>query len=98
MSEKISIAWTDLSVGVRGFMDKQQKIILNNISGSFAFNSINALMGSSGSGKTTLLKCLNASNKYCFSDENNIWIPKDIEITKCFIYQNIDKIEFQRNE
>ena len=48
-------------------------------------------MGSSGSGKTTLLKCLNASNKYCFSDDSNIWIPKDIEITKCFIYQNHDK-------
>ena len=28
MTEKLSIAWTDLSVGVRGFMDKQQKIIL----------------------------------------------------------------------
>src|SRR6195952_2140726 len=91
MSGKIAIAWTDLTVSVKSFLDKSDKIILNNISGKFGFNSINALMGSSGSGKTTLLKCLNASNKYCFSDESNVLIPKDIKITKCFIYQNHDQ-------
>ena len=88
MSKEKAIVWTDLTVSVRPLLARDEKIILNNISGSFEFNSINALMGSSGSGKTTLLKCLNASNKYCFSDDSNVWIPKDIEIRKCFIYQN----------
>ena len=88
MSENIAIAWTNLTVGIKPFLSRKEKIILSDISGNFAFNSINALMGSSGSGKTTLLQCLNASNKYCFSDDSNIWIPKDIKITKCFIYQN----------
>src|SRR4051812_36085458 len=91
MSDKIAVAWTDLTVGVKSFFGKNPKIILNNISGKFAFNSINALMGSSGSGKTTLLKCLNASNKYCFSDESSVWIPRDMEINKCFIHQNHDQ-------
>src|ERR1700712_1636121 len=91
MSGKIAIAWTDLTVCVQPFLTKNVKVILNKISGSFKFNSINALMGSSGSGKTTLLKCLNASNKYCFSDDSFVWIPKDIKITKCFIYQNHDQ-------
>src|ERR1700712_1306034 len=91
MSENIAIAWTDLTVSVRPFLAKNEKVILNKISGKFEFNSINALMGSSGSGKTTLLKCLNASNKYCFSDDSFVWIPKDIKITKCFIYQNHDQ-------
>ena len=91
MNEKISIAWTNLTVSVRSFLTKSEKIILNNICGEFKFKSINALMGSSGSGKTTLLKCLNASNKYCFSDDSNVWIPRDMKIRKCFIYQNHDK-------
>ena len=91
MSEDIAIAWTNLTVSVKSFSAKSQKIILNNISGNFRFNKINALMGSSGSGKTTLLKCLNASNKYSFSFQSNISVQKDIKITKCFIYQNHDQ-------
>src|ERR1700712_4453095 len=88
MSKNFAIAWTDLTVSVMPFLTRDQKVILNKISGKFEFNSINGLMGSSGSGKTTLLKCLNASNKYCFSDDTVVWIPNDIKITKCFIYQN----------
>ena len=91
MSDKIAIAWTHLKVSFRPFLAKTENFILNDISGKFEFNSINALMGSSGSGKTTLLKCLNASNKFCFSYDSNVWIPRDMEINKCFIYQNHDK-------
>ena len=91
MTESIAIAWTHLTASVRPFLNRNEKIILNDISGKFDFNSINALMGSSGSGKSTLLKCLNASNKYYLSEESNVWIPRDMEITKCFIYQNHDK-------
>ena len=91
MDNNIVIGWTALNVSVRPFLSKKQKIILNDISGNFEFNSINALMGSSGSGKTTLLKCLNGSQKYCFSDDSNVWIPRDMKISKCFVYQNHDK-------
>ena len=56
-STSTSIAWDNLTVSVRSFLAKNEKVVLNQISGSFVFNSINALMGSSGSGKTTLRKC-----------------------------------------
>ena len=88
MNNKIAISWTDLSVGVKSNLFNKQKIILNKMSGSFDFNSLNALMGSSGSGKTTLLKCLNGSQRYYLSEESNILVTNDVMIRKCFIYQN----------
>jgi len=92
MTSDIVIAWTDLAVSVNSFMGKSNgKIILNNISGSFGQNSINALMGSSGSGKTSLLKCLNGSQKYCLSSDSKIWVKNDLKIRKCFINQNQDQ-------
>ena len=91
MNENIAIAWTDLSVNVYQPLMKTDKVILDSISGYFEFNKINALMGSSGSGKTTLLKCFNASNKYSFGSDSNIWVKNDMKIKKCFVYQNHDK-------
>ncbi len=89
MSNNVSIGWSELTVSVKTL--KEEKILLNNISGKFYFNSLNALLGMSGSGKTTLLKALSGSNKYSFSDDSIVWIPRDMEITKCFVSQNHDK-------
>ena len=89
MDKNIAIAWIDLSLSVKSFLGRNQKLILNNISGSFNYNSINALMGSSGSGKTTLLKFLNGSQKYCLSEDSKIFVnKKDEKLRKCFINQN----------
>ena len=89
MNEDIAIAWNRLSVSVISLFDRKEILILNKISGSFQYNSINALMGSSGSGKTTLLKCFNRSNKYCLSEESKIYFNENNrKINKCFIYQN----------
>ena len=58
------------------------------ISGSFSFNTINAIMGPSGSGKTTLMKSLNTSNKYVLSPESKIFVNNCVKIVSCFVYQN----------
>ena len=62
--------------------------ILNNISGSFARNSLNALMGPSGCGKSSLLKTLNGSQKYRLSEESKIYVRNDSKNSSTFIYQD----------
>ena len=90
MDEKeIAIAWKDLTVSAKTWTGREGKVILSAISGGFRSGSLNALMGASGSGKSTLLKCLNASNKYCLSDESLIYVRNGCQMSgKCFIYQN----------
>ncbi|XP_054164422.1 uncharacterized protein LOC128962104 [Oppia nitens] len=65
--------------------------ILDNITGSFTKQSLNAIMGPSGSGKTTLLRCLNNSghqiNGQSIAD-NVVYYSRNISQT-CFISQNI---------
>ena len=85
MGEK-AIAWLNLSVCASSKSDKN--VILNNISGNFAVNSLNALMGSSGCGKSSLLKTLNGSRKYCLSEESMIYAKNAHNIETTFIYQD----------
>src|ERR1700712_5361294 len=87
--DNIAILWSDLSVcaGSKSSVNK----ILNNISGSFAVNSFNALMGSGGSGKSTLLKTLNGSRKCSLSEESRIYVRNDQKVNSIFIYQDQDE-------
>ncbi|CAG2101395.1 unnamed protein product [Medioppia subpectinata] len=86
MNNKTAIGWRCLTARVR-HSSSQNQCILNEISGRFDFETINALMGSSGSGKTTLIKCLNASNRYELSDKSEIYVNKSVKIVSCFISQ-----------
>jgi len=88
MSKKLAIAWIDLTFSVYSFLTNTNKTILNNVNGSFEFESINALMGSNGSGKTTLLKCLNGTNKSGLGKETKIYLSSDQKIRTCFISQD----------
>ena len=85
MESSIAIAWKQLSVGVGNNPFRRtdkNNYILNKISGSFATNSINALMGPSGCGKSTLLKSLNGSQDYSSSKESKIYVRNDRKIIR----------------
>ena len=92
----IMIAWTDLSISLpitSSFFSLTPKTftIFNAINGSFAVQSLNALMGPSGAGKTTLLKCLNAKyNKY-LSEESKIFFKFSDISRDIFIKQDISE-------
>ena len=95
-TKEMMIAWTDLSISIpitTSFYSLKSKTftIFNGINGSFAVQSLNALMGPSGAGKTTLLKCLNAKyNKY-LSKESKIFVKFSDISRNVFIKQDISE-------
>lgn len=52
-----------LSKNLYGFLEKEEKVILNKVSGTFYAGRLTAVIGPSGAGKTSLLKIL-AGNKF----------------------------------
>ncbi|XP_054152568.1 uncharacterized protein LOC128951345 [Oppia nitens] len=91
----LTIAWMNITLNFKlnQFMRESKDIkILDDISGSFVSQSLNALMGPSGSGKTTLLKCLNAKYGYQLSADSMIYTRFSTYSSKtCFIAQNISE-------
>ena len=88
MGESRGLAFVDLSLSVSSFL-KKNKTILNDITGSFDFGSLNGLMGTSGSGKTSLLKCLFGNNsEYVLDSKSKIYHNSKEVITSCFIPQD----------
>ena len=59
------------------FFNKHYITLLDNISGGFHTNTINAIMGPSGAGKTTLLKCLNGMIFKGLTPESQIYLKSD---------------------
>ena len=89
-TSKLSIAWIDLTfyINKNYFLSKSNSvIILNEISGSFKTNTLNAIMGPSGSGKSTLINCLNGNHSIGLSNESKILSSTGI-LKTCFIAQN----------
>ena len=90
----INIAWMNLSFEInlqRVFGKFQELRILDQITGSFETNSLNALMGPSGAGKTTLLKCLNGLNTNCLTEDSKIFLKYKSLSKNIFIKQEIDE-------
>ena len=94
---KTMIAWTDLSLSKPitcsplHSLSSKSFTIFNRINGSFAVQSLNALMGPSGAGKTTLLKCLNHKyNKY-LAEDSKIFIKFTDVYRNVFIKQDISE-------
>ena len=85
----ISIYWNDLTFCRNKLFTKQSIKLLDNISGCFMTNSLNAVMGPSGAGKTTFLKCLNGFNGRGLSEETAIYLNTNIRQKSCFIVQNV---------
>ena len=92
---KTMIAWTDLSLckpitcSTLPSLSSKSFKLFNAINGSFAVQSLNALMGPSGAGKTTLLKCLNHKyNKYLDKD-SKIFVKYSDNYRNVFIKQDI---------
>ena len=54
----VSLSWSDVTYSVKAGKPKQDKMILDGISGSAKAGQLVAIMGPSGSGKTTLLNIL----------------------------------------
>ena len=96
ISSQMMIAWTDLSLSIpitSSFysLSRESLTIFNAINGSFAVQSLNALMGPSGVGKSTLLKCLNNKcNKY-LSEESKIFFKFSDILRNVFIKQDISE-------
>ena len=86
--QEVTIAWSDLSYRVKKFCFIKEKIILNQLSGSIRFNTINALMGPSGAGKTTLLKCLNGKLGSGLDPTSKIYVYPNEKINSCFVGQH----------
>ena len=84
----IAIAWMDLSFRVKQFWFSKEKTILNHLSGSAEFGTINALMGPSGAGKTTLLKCLNGNMSSGLDQNSKIFVNTNEKINSCFVGQH----------
>ena len=85
--QKLAIAWLDLKFYGRSLICGRGKPILNEISGSIDFGTLNAMMGPSGAGKSTLLKCINGRQKS--SRDTNIYLSAERNIKSCFIVQDV---------
>ena len=89
---EISILWNDMTYCKnRLFTNKDPIKLLDNISGHFKTNNINAVMGPSGAGKTTLIKCLSGVFKRGLTDETTIHINSISRVKSCLIVQNISE-------
>jgi ABC-type multidrug transport system ATPase subunit len=91
MNNKLSIAWTDLTLKTKKQLFSEENIILKQLNGFIEFGTINALMGSSGAGKTSLLKCINGRNSdnLKISEESKIYLSRFEKITTCFVCQDV---------
>lgn len=87
MEPKLAMAWLDLKFEGRSLICRRGKPILNEISGSLDFGTLNALMGPSGAGKSTLLKCINGRQKS--SRDTDIYLSAERNIKSCFIVQDV---------
>ena len=84
----VCIGWDKLTFKIPRTFLKNEKIIINEITGCFEFSSLNALMGSSGVGKTSLLKAINGLCPNNLSDETNIYLSQYKRINSCFVTQD----------
>ena len=89
MSNKVCIAWKDLTLYRHSIWKNKSSVILNAINGWAEFGTLTAVMGPSGSGLTSLLHCLNGLNgindKY-LSEESKIY--SKVKIKSTFIDNN----------
>ena len=86
------ICWKNLSYIENNLLFKTNGIkILDNISGYFMSNSLNAVMGPSGAGKTTFLKCLSGRYQRGLTDDTNIYYTTKRRVKTCFIVQNVSE-------
>ena len=87
----IVISWFNLSVILnRSYISEETIKLLDNISGGFESNTLNAIMGPSGAGKTTLLRCLSGRGMR-FNMKSQILIKRQNNFKTCLIEQNIFK-------
>ena len=91
MINNLAIAWIDLKFYGQSFFGQKTNPILNEISGSIDFGSINALMGPSGAGKSTLLKCINGRQMNGVDKISEIYLSAHTTIRSCFIVQDISE-------
>ena len=89
MSNKVCIAWKDLTLYRHSIWKNKSSVILNAINGWAEFGTLTAVMGPSGSGLTSLLHCLNGLNgindRY-LSEESKIY--SKVKIKSTFIDNN----------
>ena len=86
---QMMISWINISYKIvkHNIFRENHIQILNNISGYFETNTLNALMGPSGAGKTTLLNCFIGRIMSSLSEESKIFASKGI-MKSSFIVQD----------
>ena len=88
---QILISWFNLTLIIEQgtFFSSKSITLLNNISGCFETNTVNAIMGPSGAGKSTFLKCLNGPDMSHVTQETKIFVQNTNYSKNCFIVQDI---------
>ena len=90
--KEVFVSWNDMTFQKNGlFRIKDPIKLLDNISGYFNTESINAVMGPSGAGKTTFIKCLSNIGGKGLTEETTIYLNTKLRMKSCFIVQNVSE-------
>ncbi|CAG2101733.1 unnamed protein product [Medioppia subpectinata] len=77
---------------IKKLINRNEKIVLNKVTGFAEFGSLTAVMGPSGAGLTSLLRCLNGMNNRRLDADSRIRLSRDHKIRSAFIGHNEKEI------